>query len=162
MSLTSSVFLSLHASNLAGSSVNGVQIYHQGAAAPEGIIKSAREALEKETNVALKRHLEAIVAPSNASGLLAESLNSNVLTLNTVGSVVISGQDQVVLERASKAACLIELGFFSDARDRARLEDQLELKKLALVVMRGVMAYLAPQIPKKPASSKPPKPAGNR
>ena len=127
--------------------------------APE---RPARDALEKETNPSIKRHLEAIVAPSNASGLLAEAMISNILTLNTVAAVPISGQSQVVLERASKAACLIELGFLSDARDRARLEDQIELKKLALMIMRGVMAYLAPQILKKPVSSKPPKTTGNR
>ena len=162
MSLTSDVFLSLHVSNLPGSSANGVQVYHLGRNAPDGIVKAARDALEKETNPSIKRHLEAIVAPSNASGLLAEAMISNILTLNTVAAVPISGQSQVVLERASKAACLIELGFLSDARDRARLEDQIELKKLALMIMRGMMAYLAPQIPKKPVSSKPPKTTGNR
>jgi N-acetylmuramoyl-L-alanine amidase len=151
MSLTSDVFLSFHASNLPGSSVAGVQVYHVGAVSPDGIVKGAREALEKETNVSDKRHLEAIVAPSNASGLLAEALSSNVMSIPDLFATVLSGQSQVVLERASKAACLIELGFFSDVKDLARLEDQIELKKLSLMVMRGVMAYLAPQLAKKAA-----------
>lgn len=159
MSLTSDVFLSLHASNLPGSSVSGVQIYHGGAVSPDGIVKGAREALEKETNPSDKRHLEAIVAPSNASGMLAEAISSNVMTITDLFASVLSGQSQVVLERASKAACLIELGFLSDPRDRARLEDQVALKKLALTVVRGVMAYLAPQLAKKP---KKPNKTGNK
>ncbi len=159
MSLTSDVFLSIHASNLPGSTISGVQIYHLGAVAPDGIVKGAREALEKETNPSDKRHLEAIVAPSNASGLLAEAISSNVMTNNNIFATVLSGQSQVVLERASKAANLIELGFLSDVNDRTRLEDQVELKKLALTVMRGVMAYLAPQLAK---IKKPLKPARNK
>jgi N-acetylmuramoyl-L-alanine amidase len=159
MSLTSDVFLSFHASNLPGSTIGGVQIYHVGAVAPDGIVKGAREALEKETNPSDKRHLEAFVAPSNASGLLAEAISSNVMTNNDLFATVLSGQTQVVLERASKAANLIELGFLSDVKDRARLEDQVELKKLALTVMRGVMAYLAPQLAK---IKKPIKPTGNK
>jgi N-acetylmuramoyl-L-alanine amidase len=157
MSLTSDVFLSIHASNLPGSSIHGVQIYHLGTEAPDGIVKGAREALEKETNPLAKKHLAAFVAPANANNALAEAILTNVLTLNTVEASVNTGQNQVVLERASKAACLIELGFLSDTKDRARLEDQIELKKLALMIVRGVMAYLAPQIPTKPV-----KPAGNR
>jgi N-acetylmuramoyl-L-alanine amidase len=155
MSLTSDVFLSFHASNLPGSSIAGVQIYHLGAVAPDGIVKGAREALEKETNPSDKRHLEAFIAPSNASGLLAEAISSNVMTNNDIFTTVLSGQSQVVLERASKAANLIELGFLSDVKDRARLEDQIELKKLALTVMRGVMAYLAPQLAKIKKTTKP-------
>jgi N-acetylmuramoyl-L-alanine amidase len=159
MGLTSDVFLSFHASNLPGSTISGVQVYHLGAVAPDGIVKGAREALEKETNPSDKRHLEAIVAPSNASGLLAEAISSNIMSNNDIFATVLSGQSQVVLERASKAANLIELGFLSDVKDRARLEDQVELKKLALTVMRGVMAYLAPQLAK---IKKPIKPAGNK
>lgn len=159
MSLTSDVFLSFHASNLPGSTISGVQIYHVGAVAPDGIVKGAREALEKETNPSDKRHLEAIVAPSNANGVLAEAISSNVMTNNGIFATVLSGQSQVVLERTSKAANLIELGFLSDVKDRARLEDQVELKKLALTVMRGVMAYLAPQLAK---IKKPIKPTGNK
>jgi N-acetylmuramoyl-L-alanine amidase len=159
MSLTSDVFLSFHASNLPGSTISGVQIYHVGAVAPDGIVKGAREALEKETNPSDKRHLEAIVAPSNASGVLAEAISSNVMTNNDIFATVLSGQSQVVLERASKAANLIELGFLSDVKDRARLEDQVELKKFALTVMRGVMAYLAPQLAK---IKKTVKPTGNK
>jgi N-acetylmuramoyl-L-alanine amidase len=159
LSLTSDVFLSFHASNLPGSTVAGVQIYHLGAVAPDGIVKGAREALEKETNPSDKRHLEVIVAPSNASGLLAEAISSNVMTNNDIFATVLSGQSQVVLERASKAANLIELGFLSEIKDRARLEDQVELKKLALTVMRGVMAYLAPQLAK---IKKPLKPKVNK
>jgi N-acetylmuramoyl-L-alanine amidase len=159
MSLTSDVFLSFHASNLPGSTVAGVQIYHVGAVAPDGIVKGAREALEKETNPSDKRHLEVIVSPSNASGLLAEAISSNVMTNNDIFAGVLSGQSQVVLERASKAANLIELGFLSEVKDRARLEDQVELKKLALTVMRGVMAYLAPQLAK---IKKPVKPKVNK
>jgi N-acetylmuramoyl-L-alanine amidase len=155
MSLTSDVFLSFHASNLPGSSISGVQIYHLGAVAPDGIVKGAREALEKETNPSNKRHLEVIVAPSNASGLLAEAISSNVMTNNDIFASVLSGQSQVVLERASKAANLIELGFLSDVKDRTRLEDPVELKKLALTVMRGVMAYLAPQLAKIKKTAKP-------
>jgi N-acetylmuramoyl-L-alanine amidase len=150
LSLTSDVFLSVHVSNLPGSTVSGMQIYHVGAVSPDGIVKGAREALEKETNPSDKRHLEAIVAPSNSSGLLAEAISSNVMTISDLFATVLSGQSQVVLERASKAACLIELGFLSDPRDRARLEDQVAVKKLALTVMRGVMSYLAPQLAKKP------------
>jgi N-acetylmuramoyl-L-alanine amidase len=155
MSLTSDVFLSFHASNLPGSTIAGVQIYHVGAVATDGIVKGAREALEKETNPSDKRHLEVIVSPSNASGLLAEAISSNVMTNNDIFAGVLSGQSQVVLERASKAANLIELGFLSEIKDRARLEDQVELKKLALTVMRGVMAYLAPQLAKIKKTVKP-------
>jgi N-acetylmuramoyl-L-alanine amidase len=155
MSLTSDVFLSFHASNLPGSTIAGVQIYHVGAVATDGIVKGAREALEKETNPSDKRHLEVIVSPSNASGLLAEAISSNVMTNNDIFAGVLSGQSQVVLERASKAANLIELGFLSEVKDRARLEDQVELKKLALTVMRGVMAYLAPQLAKIKKTVKP-------
>lgn len=155
MSLTSDVFLSFHASNLPGSSIAGVQVYHLGATAPDGIVKGAREALEKETNPSDKRHLEAFVAPSNASGILAEAISSNVMTNNAIFASVLSGQTQVVLERASKAANLIELGFLSDVKDRARLEDQIELKKLALNVVRGVMAYLGPQLAKIKKTAKP-------
>jgi N-acetylmuramoyl-L-alanine amidase len=162
MSLTSDVFLSFHVSNLPGSSVSGVQVYHVGAVSPDGIVKGAREALEKETNPSDKRHLEAFVAPSNASGVLAEAISSNVMTNPNLFATVLSGQSQVVLERASKAACLIELGFVSDVKDRARLEDQIELKKLSLTVMRGVMAYLAPQLAKKALKKPAVKPTGNK
>ncbi len=156
MSLTSDVFLSFHASNLPGSTTSGVQIYHLGSVAPDGIVKGAREALEKGTNSSDKRHLEAIVSSSNAGGVLAEAISSNVMTDPNVFATVLSGQTQVVLERASKAANLIELGFLSDPKDLARLEDPLELKKLALTVMRGVMTYLAPQLAtiKKPVGNK--------
>jgi N-acetylmuramoyl-L-alanine amidase len=145
-SLQADAFVSLHASNLSGSSAKGVQIYYRSPDAPAvGIYAGGRELL-KSASQSDKAILERFIANAAASQALADVVSARILALSDSEAQVYSHDHAVFLNRAPKTALHIELGWFSSPEDVKRLSDPDALRRLSQAIADGIFEYLKPQI----------------
>jgi N-acetylmuramoyl-L-alanine amidase len=146
MSLQADAFISLHASNLPGSSAKGVQIYYRSPDAPGvGILDGGRELL-KNASASDRTLFERFVSNSAASQALADVVSARILALSDSEAQVYSHDHALMLSRAPKTALHIELGWFSSPEDVTRLSDPVALRRLAQAIADGIFEYLKPQI----------------
>jgi N-acetylmuramoyl-L-alanine amidase len=151
LSLKSAVFVSLHVSNLPGTTAKGVQIYYISPdSRSEGILQEGRNALEETKSERDKRLLSRFLSPRASSQRLADRISAQLLALPESTVQVSSVFSHVSLKRAPKAAVLLELGYLSNKEDVTRLTDADQSVETAISVSNGILEYLGRKVVAKP------------
>jgi N-acetylmuramoyl-L-alanine amidase len=146
-SLESDAFVSLHASNLPGSSAAGLGVYaSSGTAGAPATVSAGRAALPGADERRAKL-LGAFLAPADASLRLADAISGRVIGQPGGKARVFTVASAPVLSEAPKAAVLVELGYLSSPEDVARLRDPARRDRLAEAIAGGLLEHLAPLLP---------------
>jgi N-acetylmuramoyl-L-alanine amidase len=149
----SDVFVSLHASSLAGSSASGVTIYFlaKNASTP-AVVKNARGELSGQAGSGL---VERFAAPYDASVQLADTMSGHLVGKPGLQARTESYQrlGDLILGAAPGRAVLVNVGWLSDAEDQRRLSDPAELRKLGQYLAAGILEDLAPLIKARKAAA---------
>ncbi len=143
-SVPSDVFVSIHLSDIVGSTASGITMYYLSPDVPRyGLLKDGRSALEKDNNQALKKVLQHAIASQKESLNLADDISAQLLASSEKQEPqVLTGLFEAVLSEAPKAAILIELGWLSDQPDRKKMNDPEKLSALAEAIAAGIAQYV--------------------
>ncbi len=159
LSVKADVFVSLHLSSMPQTSLNGAEIFYLSPDAPaEGILEAGRSALENPKSERDRKLLARFLAPRAASQRLADTISARILSVPQGAARVSSLTSHTALERAPKAAVVLELGYLSSQADRLILQNADESVQRAEAIAYGILEYLGKPVPvKKPVTGVPPK-----
>jgi N-acetylmuramoyl-L-alanine amidase len=154
LSVRADVLVSLHVSSLAGSSASGMEIFYLSPDADsEGIWDTGRNALENSKSERERKLLARFLAPRAASQRLADTLSARILSLPNGAARVSSLSSHTALQRAPKAAIVVELGFLSSETDRTLLQDPNQSVTRAEAIAYAILEHLGKPVPApKPAT----------
>lgn len=160
LSVKSDVLISLHLSSMPNTAASGAEIFYLSPDAPaEGILDAGRNALENPKSERDRKLLARFLSPRAASQRLADIISARILSVPNGAARVSSLTSHTALERAPKAAVVLELGYLSSETDRGLLQNPDESVARAEAVAYAVLEYLGKPVPvKKPVSTeKPPR-----
>ena len=152
LSVKADVLISLHLSSMPNTTASGAEIFYLSPDAPaEGILEAGRDALENPKSERDRKLLARFLSPRAASQRLADMISARILSVPN-GAARVSGlTSHTALERAPKAAVVLELGYLSSQIDRDLLQNPDESVARAEAVAYAVLEYLGKPVPvKKP------------
>ncbi len=148
LSVKADVLISLHVSSQPNSSAKGAEIFYLSPDAPsEGILDAGRTALENAKTERERKLLSRFLAPRAASQKLADMISARILAVPNGEARVSSLGSHTALERAPKAAIVLELGYLSNDEDRAALQNTDASVSRAEAVAYAVLEYLGKPVP---------------
>ncbi len=150
LSLKAAVLISLHVSSMPNTTASGTEIFYLSPdAAAEGILDKGRDALENPKSERDRKLLARFLAPRAASQRLADLISARILSVPEGAAQVSSLSNHTALERAPKAAVVLELGYMSSETDRAVLINPSESAIRAEAIAYAVLEYLGKPVPAK-------------
>jgi N-acetylmuramoyl-L-alanine amidase len=154
LSVKAAVFVSLHLSSMPNTSASGAEIFYLSPDAPaEGILDAGRAALENAKTEHEKKLLARFLAPRAASQRLADIISARILSVPEGAARVSSLTNHTALQRAPKAAIVLELGYLSSEPDKLVLQNASESAIRAEAVAHAILEYLGLPVPaKKPGT----------
>ena len=141
-------------------SASGAEIFYLSPDAPsEGILDAGRSALENAKSERDRKLLSRFLAPRAASQRLADMISANILSTPNGAARVSSLSSHTALERAPKAAVVLELGYLSSETDRTALQNADLSAERAEAVAHAILEYLGKPVPvkKPPPTGVPPR-----